>query len=216
MSDIIYEVEYPYRVPISPLQQEYINTRCRCERIIAKYSEGVMMRAIPTLENTVFIQHNISVPFNIDRIFDFFINNNLSKYYSIISKGHKYFNLRKGERLEVGSIIDCEESASNQSIKHEYFVSDIIKNERISYYSKPSYLKIKLPWKVIDSKSNTYVYYDFDRINSDNTNITLTIGIQFSSKFKKMFSTFFGGMVPWKRHCVEEMEGLKKIISEKG
>ncbi|MBN2546470.1 MAG: hypothetical protein JXB50_11785 [Spirochaetes bacterium] len=170
------------------------------------------MRTIPNLDNTVIIQHFIIVPFKINKVFDFFINNNLSKYYSKISKGHKYFKLRTGERLEIGSIIDCEESADNQSIKHEYHVSDIIKNERISYFSKPSYIKIKLPWKVIDSKSNTYVYYDFESSNPDNTNIRLTIGIQFSSIFEKIFSIIFGGIVPWKNHCAEEMEGLKKKI----
>ncbi|MBN2401694.1 MAG: hypothetical protein JXN64_04785 [Spirochaetes bacterium] len=172
------------------------------------------MRTIPNLENTVILQHIINLPFKIDKIFDFFIDNNLSKYYSTISTGHEYFTLRKGERLEVGSIIDCEESAGNQSIKHEYHVLDIIKNERISYFSQPSYVKIKLPWKVIDSKSNTFVYYDFGSNNPDNTNIRLTIGIQFSSKLEKIFSVIFGGIVPWKKHCVEEMEGLKKILMD--
>jgi hypothetical protein len=170
------------------------------------------MREIPNLANTTIIQHSISILFEITKVFNFFINNNLSKHYQSISKGHKYFNLRKGEKIEVGSIIDCEESASNQSIKHEYHVSDIINNERISYYSKPSCLKIKLPWKVIASKSNTYVYYDFDSDNNCNTNIRLTIGIQFSSKFEQVLSTIFGGLTPWKKHCVEEMEGLKKIL----
>lgn len=170
------------------------------------------MMKIPELKNTVFIQHSISVAFEINKIFDFFIKNNLSKFYLNISKGHNYFNLRKGEKLEVGSIIDCEESAGNQSIKHEYHVSDIITNERISYYSKPSYLKIKLPWKIIDSKSNTYVYYDFDSSNNCNTNIRLTIGIQFSNKFEQVFSTLFGGLIPWKKHCIEEMERLKGVL----
>ncbi|MBN1757617.1 MAG: hypothetical protein JW863_04830 [Chitinispirillaceae bacterium] len=167
---------------------------------------------IPKLKNTVYIQHIISVPFEINKIFDFFIKNNLSKYFSNISKGHKYFNLREGDSLEVGSIIDCEESAGNQSIKHEYHVSDIINNERISYYSNPSYIKINLPWKIVNSKSNTYVYYDFDSDNKCNTTIRLTIGIQFSNKFEQVFSLYFGGLIPWKKHCIEEMEGLKEVL----
>ena len=171
------------------------------------------MRTIPELENAVILQHIINVSLKIDKVFEFFIDDNLSKYYSTISTGHEYFTLRRGKRLEAGSIIDCEESANNQSIKHEYHVSDVIKNERIHYASKPSYIKIKLPWKVIDSKSNTYVYYDFGSNNAGNTNIRLTIGIQFSSKLEKIFSVIFGGIAPWKKHCVEEMEGLKKILN---
>lgn len=170
------------------------------------------MRTIPKLQNTVFIDHRICIPFPIDRTFDFFVNNNLSTHYSSLSRGHDYFSLRKGTRLEVGSIIDCEESAGNQSIRHEYHVSDIIVNDRIAYHSNPSYVKVKLPWKVIDSKSNTYVYYDFDRQLPDQTTIRLTIGIQFSSQAEKLFSVVFGGIAPWKKHCIEEMQNLKDVM----
>ncbi|RHX92373.1 hypothetical protein [Leptospira stimsonii] len=170
------------------------------------------MRTIPYLKNTVILQYIINTPFKVDKVFDFFIDDNFSKYYSKIAKGHDYFFLRAGKRIEVGSIIDCEESAGNQSIRHEYHVSDIIRNERIAYFSKPSYMKIKLPWKVIDTISNTYVYYDFESIHSESSNIRLTIGIQFSSKYEKIFSVFFGGMIPWKNHCKEEMEGLKRVL----
>lgn len=164
------------------------------------------------LKNTSFISHSISVPFEAHDVFDFFIGNKISKYYSDLSRGHKYFRLRSGDRLEVGSVIDCEETAGNQSIKHEYHVSEILANERICYSSKPSLLKIKFPWKEIDSRSNTYVRYDFERDENSGTAVSLTIGIQFSTKFEQVFSSFFGGIVPWKKHCVEEMEGLKKVL----
>jgi hypothetical protein len=70
------------------------------------------------------------------------------------------------DNLKVGTIIDCEEAAGNQTILHQYNVEKIINNMLISYFSKPSLVKIKLPWKEIEieSKSNTYVVYDFEKI----------------------------------------------------
>jgi hypothetical protein len=173
------------------------------------------MKDVKKFENTVNIQYTVNVPLKINEVFDFFINNNQSKYYANIAKGHKYFTLRQGEKMEIGSIIDCEESAGNQTIKHEYYVAEIINNERIYYYSKPSIIKIALPWKIISSKSNSYVYYDFEEDKDLNTNIRITIGIQFFSKGVKIFSTLVGGLEPWKKHCVEEMEGLKNILMNK-
>ena len=169
------------------------------------------MNEIPKHKNTVFISHSIIVQKNIKASFDFIIND-LTKVYTQLSKGHKYFKTESGNKLTIGEIINCAETAGNQSIKHKYVVDEIIENERIQYYSKPSLVSVKLPWKTIESKSNTYVYYDFEKINLNQTNIKITIGIQFSSFFEKFFSQLFGGLIPWKKHCVEEMENLRKIL----
>lgn len=171
-----------------------------------------MIKPIPKLENTVFFHHEITVPISIEQVFQFFINNHFCEHYQEISEAHEYLTLREGETLKVGSVLDCAESVSNQSVIHEYVVSEISDNARISYYSKPSLIKIKLPWKVIDSKSNTYCFFDFVSVDALTTTIRLTVGIQFFSKFEKMFSVLTGGIGPWKKHCVEEQEGLKKLL----
>jgi hypothetical protein len=121
--------------------------------------------------------------------------------------------LRTGSELEVGSIIDCKESAANQSITHVYHVTDIIDNERVAWSSLPSQGELKLPWAVVESKTNTYVYYDFDRNNESETLIRLTIGIQFENKIGSVMASF-GGLTPWKNHCREEMEGLKTVMAD--
>ncbi|MDR0375168.1 MAG: hypothetical protein LBH85_05530 [Treponema sp.] len=172
------------------------------------------MREIVKLANMVNIQYTINAPLSTEKAFDFFINNKLSKYYRNISNGHKYFTLRQGEKMRVCSLIDCEEIAGNQKIKHEYYVSEIINNERIHYYSKPSIVEIELPWKTICSKSNSYVYYDFEKDSNLHTNIRLTIGIQFFGKGEKIFSTLVGGLEPWKKHYIEEMNGLKNVLMD--
>ena len=172
------------------------------------------MLSIPNLPNTAIIQHSICVPFPVESVFRFFIENSLSKAYSEIAEGHDYFTLRTGTELEVGSIIYCKESAANQSIVHEYHVDDIRANQRIAYSSKPSQGELKLPWAVVESKSNTYVYYDFDRKNESETLIRLTIGIQFENKIGAVMASISGGLTPWKKHCREEMEGLKTVLVE--
>ncbi|MBI9046266.1 MAG: hypothetical protein JEZ06_17360 [Anaerolineaceae bacterium] len=172
------------------------------------------MLSIPNLPNTVIIQHSICVPLSVESVFRFFIENNLSAVYSEIAEGHEYFTLRTGTELEVGSIIDCKESAANQTIVHEYHVTKISANERIAYSSKPSQCKINFPWAVVESKSNTYVYYDLDRNNESETLIRLTIGIQFDNRTAVFMTSLFGGLTPWKKHCREEMEGLKTVIAD--
>ena len=70
-------------------------------------NKGYFMKETPQLMNMVNIQYTVIVPLGINKVFEFFINNNVSKYYPLMSKGHKYFTLREGERMEIGSIIDC-------------------------------------------------------------------------------------------------------------
>lgn len=172
------------------------------------------MREIPQKKNTIYISHTISTAKDVSVAFQY-ITNNLSNHYSALAEGHEYFRITNGDKLEVGSIIECAERAGNQSITHTYVVDAIIKDERIQYASKPSYVKVKLPWKTIESKSNTYVYYDFARSSENNTKIRLTIGVQFSNAFEKIFSQITGGLIPWKKHSIEEMEGLKQLLEDR-
>ena len=171
------------------------------------------MQEIPKMKNTVFISSTISTPTNVEDSFRFIIEK-LPEYYKEISGGHDYFRTVSGNPLSPGEKIECKEKAGNQSIVHEYFVDEIIPNTRIHYSSKPSFVKIKLPWATIDSKSNTYVYYDFDTDNQGNNLIRLTTGIQFQNLFEKLYSQLFMGITPWKKHCIEEMKGLKQVLEK--
>jgi hypothetical protein len=167
---------------------------------------------IPKHKNTVFISHSIEVQKNLKDSFDFIIND-LTKVYSQLSKGHEYFKTESGNKISLGEVIQCAETAGTQSIKHNYVVDKVIANKRIQYNSKPSLVSIKLPWKTVESKTNTYVYWDFEKLDVNQTKIRLAIGIQFSSFFEKFFSQLFGGIIPWKKHCVEEAEGLSKVLN---
>jgi len=171
------------------------------------------MNEIPKLKHTAYISHTIEVSKNVEDAFSF-ITKNLSKVYAQLACGHEYFTILNGTEIKKDSIIDCAEKAGNQSIKHEYHVTEIDNNSRIAYVSKASKVLIKLPWKTIESKSNTYVFYDFIETENKQTRIKLTIGIQFSNGFENFFSTLVGGLIPWKKHCIEEMEGLKRFLSK--
>lgn len=169
------------------------------------------MREIPKIKNSVFISSTISTKMSVEDNFQF-ITEQLPSYYKDISVGHEYFRVVSGNSLTVGERIECTEKAGNQSIIHEYVVHEVTQNDRIHYSSKPSLVKIKLPWTTIDSKSNTYVYYDFDLDSHGNSLIRLTIGIQFQNMFQKLISQLFMGILPWKKHCIEEMKGLKQVL----
>ncbi|MBN1123333.1 MAG: hypothetical protein JXJ17_19835 [Anaerolineae bacterium] len=169
------------------------------------------MREIPKSKNTVFISSTISTNVSIEDCFQF-VKEKFPECYQDLSDGHKYFRVVSGNPLAVGEEIECAERAGNQSITHKYVVHEVVQNERIYYLSKPSLVKIKLPWAAIDSESNTYVYYDFTREDQDHSLIRLTIGIQFQSMFERLFSQLFMGILPWKKHCLEEMDGLKQVL----
>ncbi|MBN1416146.1 MAG: hypothetical protein JW973_13675 [Bacteroidales bacterium] len=167
---------------------------------------------IPKHKNTVFITNSITVNKNISDSFHFIIHD-LSKVYTELAKGHEYFRPERYNKLTVGGVINCLENAGNQSVRHQYIVDEIVENKRIHFYSKPSLVSVKLPWRKIESKSNTYVYYDFYKISNSQTKISMCIGIQFGSLSEKLFSQLTGGLIPWRNHCKEETEGLKKILS---
>ena len=169
------------------------------------------MRELPKLKNTVFITSTISTTKRIQDCFLFIIEK-LPEYYKELSNGHDYFRTVSGNALSPGEKIECSEKAGNQSIVHTYIVDEIIPNTRIHYSSKPSLVKIKLPWTTIDIKSNTYVWYDFGIDNQGKNFVRLTIGIQFQNWFEKLNAQIFMGIAPWKKHCIEEMKGLKQLL----
>lgn len=172
------------------------------------------MKQVPELTNTVYLTHAIQVSTDIVKVFDFFCRGSIQEHYQALSPGHDYFTIRDGSGLANGAIIDCAETAGNQSIVHEYHVTEVSPTERIAYCSTPSRVTIRLPWKSIVSFNNTYVFYDFAPEANGGTVIRLTIGIQFPSRFQKWYSVLFGGMVPWRKHCAEEMENLRDIIRQ--
>ncbi|MFO7656512.1 MAG: hypothetical protein R6W78_05545 [Bacteroidales bacterium] len=135
--------------------------------------------------------------------------------YKAMAEGHIQYELLNSEYIQEGTEIDCMEKAGNQTVHHIYKVEKIIPNEYIYYLSSPSKVFIELPRKTIESKSNTYCFYNFEKINDSTTSLQLTIAIQFGSGFEKFYSTLFGGIAPWKKHQKEEMEKLKKLIENK-
>ncbi|MBN2257577.1 MAG: hypothetical protein JW704_07110 [Anaerolineaceae bacterium] len=173
------------------------------------------MRSVQKIPNAINLDHEITVNMDVESTYRFIINN-LSKEYPNLAKGHEYFRIINKPKIEEGAIIECLESAGNQTIQHKYVVKELVENQRISYESKPSKVMVKIPGRTIESTSNTYVYYDFEKEEDSKTNIRLTITVQFANIFEKAFSQITGGMKPWKNHCIEEMEGLRQRINSKG
>ena len=171
------------------------------------------MKEIPKTKNAAFISSTISTKISIEDSFRF-VKERLPEYYQKLPDGHEYFRVVSGNPLAVGEKIEYAEKAGNQSILHDYIVHEVTRNDRIHHSSRPSLVRVKLPWATIDSKSNTYVYYDFDRDSQGNCLIRLTIGIQFQNISEKMFSQLFMGIIPWKKHCLEKMNGLKQVLEK--
>lgn len=163
------------------------------------------------IKNASMLTGRVRIEKPVEFVFDYIIYK-LKDNYNAIAEGHIKYEMINSEFLREGTEIDCQEKAANQTAHHLYKVDKIIENECISYSSIPSKIFIELPWQTIETFSNTYCRYDFEKINSDTTLLQLIIAIQFKSRFEKIYSTLFGGIAPWKKHQKEELEKLKEII----
>jgi hypothetical protein len=163
-------------------------------------------------KKSVIMSHAIEVPLSIDSCYNFIIND-FSSVYQEISSAHEYFTVKNEKSLELGSVIDCAENSEDQFLVHEYIVKELVENKHIFYASIPTNSQVHLKNKVIEGKSNTYVFWDFNENDYGKTNITITVIVQFDSALQKVFINLVGGMKPWKKHCVEEMEGLKRVLT---
>ncbi len=165
----------------------------------------------PEIKNAVILVKAVEINKPIDSVFNYIIYN-LKDQYNAMAEGHIQYKLLNSEFLQEGTEIDCREKAGNQTALHIYRVEKIIPNEYLYFLSSPSKIFIETPRKTIESKSNTYCFYDFVKVDNSTTSLQLTIGIQFRSGFEKFYSTLFGGIVPWRKHQIEEMEKLRVLI----
>lgn len=163
------------------------------------------------IKHAAILIRTVKINKPVDCVYNYIIYN-LKDNYKAMADGHIKYELLNSEYLQVGTEIDCREKAANQTVHHIYKVQKLIPNEHIFYLSSPSKIYIELPWKTIESKSNTYCYYNFKTIDANTTSLQLIIAIQFDNDFQKFYSTLFGGITPWKKHQKEELEKLKELI----
>ncbi|MBN1320116.1 MAG: hypothetical protein JXA87_04655 [Thermoleophilia bacterium] len=170
------------------------------------------MREIERADLTAYLTYTIEVPGTAEQSFEY-VTTRLGAIYTNMARGHEYFRVRGGGPLRMGSVIDCAEHAGNQRIVHEYKVREFVPGQRVQYSSCPSDLRIRLPWKTIESTSDSHVWYDFADVTRQRSAIRITIGIQFHSSPQMLVSRMTGGLMPWRAHCREEMLGLQRAIT---
>ncbi|MBN1628593.1 MAG: hypothetical protein JW990_02410 [Thermoleophilia bacterium] len=169
------------------------------------------MMELKRAKRTAYLSHSVEVPLTAEQSFEY-VATKLGSVYDRVARGHEYFKTRDSGPIKMGSVIDCAERAGNQSIVHEYEVYEFVPGQRIQYSSPSSRLSIRLPWRTIDSTSNTHVWYDFADTAEQRSTIRLTIGIEFHSSLEMLLSRMAGGLIPWRAHCREEMTGLQRCI----
>lgn len=164
----------------------------------------------PNIKNAAILIRSVEIEKPVDTVFNFIIYK-LKDNYTATANGHIKYEIIGGDCLKEGVLIDCRETAANQEVHHIYKVKKIIPNQHIYYLSTPSKVFIKFPWKTVESHSNCYCYFDFEKVSENITKLQLTIAIQFDNWFQKSLSTLFCGIVPWKKHQKEELEKLKEL-----
>ena len=146
-------------------------------------------------------------------VFDFIVKK-LPTCYSQLAKGHKKFEVIGADEITERAIIDCQEMAGNQEIHHRYQVVQVVPNKLVHFFACPSHVFIHTPGRIIETKSNTFVYFDLDPITPDETRLAQTIIIQMPSFFNKLLGVISGTGRLWTKHLLEELRALKIEIEQ--
>ncbi len=146
-------------------------------------------------------------------VFDFIVQK-LPTCYSQLARGHKKFEVLDMAEIKEGAIIDCQEMEGNQEIQHRYQVGRVVTNKLIHFFACPSRVLIHLPARIIETKSNTFVYFDLDPITPNETRLAQTIIIQMPSFFNKLLGVISGTGRLWTKHLLEELRALKIEIEQ--
>jgi hypothetical protein len=161
--------------------------------------------------NAFYLYEAVNVHKPAEIVFNFIVKE-LHKCYPKLAPGHKKFQLIGADEITEGITIDCQESAGNQEVHHQYKVSQVLPNKLVSYASRPSQAFIKTPGRVIEGKSNTFVYYDLEETSSGETQLGLTIVLQMPGFFDKFLSSVTGTGKLWNDHLKQELHALKAEI----
>jgi hypothetical protein len=148
-------------------------------------------------------------------VFEFIVKK-LQTHYSQLARGHKKFEVLGMAEITEGAIIDCQEMEGNQEIHHRYQVGQVVTNKLIHFFACPSRVFVHTPGRIIETQSNTYVYFDLEPIGPDETRLAQTIIIQMPSFFNKLLGVITGTGKLWSAHLTEELWGLKLAVENLG
>jgi len=179
------------------------------------YVTSIIVQKARRKANAFHLSKSVVVHRPSTAVFDFIVKN-LPTCYSQLSRGHKKFEVLNMAEIKEGAIIDCQEMEGNQEIHHRYQVGQVVRNKLIQFFACPSRVLVHLPGRIIETKSNTFVYFDLDPITPNKTRLAQTIIIQMPSFFNKLLGVISGTGRLWTKHLIEELQALKTKIERVG
>ncbi len=169
--------------------------------------------------NSFYISNNMEVNKSIEEVYNF-VKYKMDDYYLEIDEMHKKFEIQNNDGLIEGAEVLCiEYENENQIIEHFYQVRKSIKNETIQFDSQKSIIyDITGPKRKKVFEFKTYVYFDFEKINTYNTKLTQTIVLDFKNPAAKVIFDIIGKISGneevWGTHFNEELTNFGKIIEK--
>lgn len=137
--------------------------------------------------------------------------------YKELSGMHNQFRIINADGLIKGAVVECIEGDEEDIIHHRYVVKEDKEDTLIHYASTPSTIYDKETKKRIGT-CNTYVYYDFIRVNGGRTLLRQTVVIDMLNPFYKAVGDVVGwvsgGKEAWSRQFQEELQTLKEHIEK--
>ena len=166
--------------------------------------------------NSYLIEVSVKVNKPIHYVYHF-VKFKKADIYTKLTNMHNQFKIVNAKGLIEGAKIVCIEADDDDVVHHNYVVTKNIENELIQYESTPTIILDKETNQKI-GECNTYVYYDFEKIDKNNTIIRQTIVIDMLNPVYKAIGDIIGIITDsrevWNNQFTEELNTLKAYIEE--
>ncbi len=166
--------------------------------------------------NSYLIEASVEVGKPIHDVYEF-VKYRKPEVYIGLTGMHDKFQILNADGLIEGAEIECVEGDEEDVIHHRYIVTRDKRNELIQYESRPSVIFDKETNKKT-GECNTFVYYDFIRLDDARTILKQTTVIDMMNPLNKAIGDIVGLLSgsrgAWARQFQEELEILKMHIEK--
>ena len=166
------------------------------------------MRVLLTPSKTIRV--GAEVVAGCPREFAFHTYMKIREYYLQLNPDHKKYEL-SGTDLVRDVLIDVEEEAGFQFVRHQYRIAEFIPNELMTLISEKSRVKV---FGLFKSQSRSEVEFRFSSSSENETVLRLTIRIIFTNQLRHFLARLFFTETIWRHHARKEMVALAGIIEQ--
>ena len=143
--------------------------------------------------NSYLIEVSVEVHKPLEYVYEF-VKYRKADIYTELTSMHDKFEILNADGLVEGAEIECIERDEDDVVHHRYVVTKDVEDELIQYESTPSIIYDRETNRKI-GECNTYVYYDFERLDDNRTRLTQTVVIDMLNPLYKSIGDIVGFVI---------------------